>query len=224
MSGKLIVLEGTDGSGKSTQFARLCARMDAEGLQYHRLVFPRYENPSSMLVRMYLQGEFGSKPGDVNAYAASTFYAADRYAAWKQDWGEFYRAGGIILADRYTTSNAVHQGGKLVGEEQKAFFRWLEELEYEKLELPRPDLVLWLDMPTEKAIENLRRREEDTHTKGDIHEVDGEYLRQCRDAAGAAAEFYGWRRVACLDGAGAMRTIEEIHREIWDLAREALNG
>lgn len=224
MSGKLIVLEGTDGSGKSTQFARLCARMDAEGLQYHRLVFPRYENPSSMLVRMYLQGEFGSKPGDVNAYAASTFYAADRYAAWKQDWGEFYRAGGIILADRYTTSNAVHQGGKLVGEEQKAFFRWLAELEYEKLELPRPDLVLWLDMPTEKAIENLRRREEDTHTKGDIHEVDGEYLRQCRDAAGAAAEFYGWRRVACLDGAGAMRTIEEIHREIWNLAREALNG
>ena len=224
MKGKLIVLEGTDGSGKSTQFARLCARMDAEGLKYHRLVFPRYENPSSMLVRMYLQGEFGSRPGDVNAYAASTFYAVDRYAAWKQDWGEFYRSGGIILADRYTTSNAVHQGGKLAGEEQKAFFRWLEEFEYGKLELPKPDLVLWLDMPIEKAVENLRRRERDTHTKGDIHEVDEEYLRRCRDAAGEAAEFYGWRRVACLDAAGEMRTIEEIHEEIWNSARETLNG
>lgn len=224
MSGRLIVLEGTDGSGKSTQFARLCARMDGEGLKYHRLVFPRYENPSSMLVRMYLQGEFGSRPGDVNAYAASIFFAVDRYAAWKQDWGEFYRAGGIILADRYTTSNAVHQGGKLAGEEQKKFFAWLAELEYEKLELPRPDLVLWLDMPTEKAVENLRRRENETHTKGDIHEVDEEYLRRCRDCAGAAAEFYGWRRVACLDGTGAMRSIEDVHEEIWNEARKALNG
>ncbi len=125
--GKLIVLEGTDGSGKSTQFARLCQRMEAEGQPFHRLVFPRYQEPSSMLLRMYLQGEFGSHPSDVNAYAASTFYAVDRYAAWKQDWGKLYRSGGIILADRYTTSNAVHQGGKLAGEEQAAFFSWLAD-------------------------------------------------------------------------------------------------
>lgn len=223
MKGTLIVLEGTDGSGKSTQFARLCARMDAEGLRYRRLVFPRYQEPSSMLLRMYLEGEFGSHPSDVNAYAASTFYAVDRYAAWKQDWGEFYRGGGVVLADRYTTSNAVHQGGKLEGRAQTDFFAWLADFEYGKLELPQPDLVLWLDMPTEKAVENLRRRESETHTKGDIHEVDEGYLRQCRACAKNAAEFYGWRRVTCLNGAGAVRSIEEIHDEIWALARKALS-
>ena len=220
-AGKLIVLEGTDGSGKSTQFARLCARMDAEGLPYHRLVFPRYAEPSSMLLRMYLQGEFGSHPGDVNAYAASTFYAVDRYAAWKQDWGGCYRSGGGILADRYTTSNAVHQGGKLSGEAQQEFFAWLADFEYGKLELPEPDLVLWLDMPTEQAVKNLRRRENETHTKGDIHEVDEEYLRQCRACAKAAADYYGWRRVPCLED-GGMRSIEEIHAEIWSAAQAVL--
>ena len=221
--GKLIVLEGTDGSGKSTQFARLCQRMEAEGQPFHRLVFPRYQEPSSMLLRMYLQGEFGSHPSDVNAYAASTFYAVDRYAAWKQDWGKLYRSGGIILADRYTTANAVHQGGKLAGAEQAAFFSWLADFEYGKLELPEPDLVLWLDMPTEKAVENLRRRESETHTTGDIHEVDEDYLRQCRACAQAAAEHYGWRRVPCLDEGGAVRGIEDIHGELWDLARKALD-
>lgn len=223
MKGKLIVLEGTDGSGKSTQFARLCQRMEQESQPFHRLVFPRYQEPSSMLLRMYLQGEFGSHPGDVNAYAASTFYAVDRYAAWKQDWGDIYRAGGVILADRYTTSNAVHQGGKLTGEEQRKFFAWLADFEYGKLELPEPDLVLWLDMPTEKAVENLRRRENETHTQGDIHEVDEGYLRQCRACAGAAADYYGWRRVSCLDAAGGVRSVEDIHDEIWTLAQTALN-
>lgn len=223
MKGKLIVLEGTDGSGKSTQFARLCQRMEQESQPFHRLVFPRYQEPSSMLLRMYLQGEFGSHPGDVNAYAASTFYAVDRYAAWKQDWGDIYRAGGVILADRYTTSNAVHQGGKLTGEEQRKFFAWLADFEYGKLELPEPDLVLWLDMPTEKAVENLRRRENETHTQGDIHEVDEGYLRKCRACAGAAADYYGWRRVSCLDAAGGVRSVEDIHDEIWTLAQTALN-
>lgn len=223
MKGKLIVLEGTDGSGKSTQFVRLCQRMEQESQPFHRLVFPRYQEPSSMLLRMYLQGEFGSHPGDVNAYAASTFYAVDRYAAWKQDWGDIYRAGGVILADRYTTSNAVHQGGKLTGEEQRKFFAWLADFEYGKLELPEPDLVLWLDMPTEKAVENLRRRENETHTQGDIHEVDEGYLRQCRACAGAAADYYGWRRVSCLDAAGGVRSVEDIHDEIWTLAQTALN-
>ena len=223
MKGKLIVLEGTDGSGKSTQFARLCQRMEQESQPFHRLVFPRYQEPSSMLLRMYLQGEFGSHPSDVNAYAASTFYAVDRYAAWKQDWGDIYRAGGVILPARYTTSNAVHQGGKLTGEEQRKFFAWLADFEYGKLELPEPDLVLWLDMPTEKAVENLRRRENETHTQGDIHEVDEGYLRQCRACAGAAADYYGWRRVSCLDAAGGVRSVEDIHDEIWTLAQTALN-
>ena len=221
--GTLIVFEGTDGSGKSTQFKLLCDRLQTQGTPFQRLVFPQYQEPSSALLRMYLQGEFGSHPSDVNPYAASTFYAVDRYAAWKKVWGEGYQRGALTLADRYTTSNAVHQGGKLSEAEQPAFFDWLFDFEYRKLGLPQPDAVIYLDMPTEKAVENLRRRESETHTTGDIHEVDEDYLRQCRACAQAAAEHYGWRRVPCLDEGGAVRGIEDIHGELWDLARKALD-
>ena len=222
MPGKLIVFEGTDGSGKSTQFARLCQRMEEEGRPFRRLIFPQYDKPSSALLRMYLGGEFGSHPEDVNAYAASTFYAVDRYASWKQAWGEAYRRGGLILADRYTTSNAVHQASKVPEEERAGFFEWLADFEYNKLGLPRPDLVLYLDMPTEKAVENLRRRESATHTKGDIHEVDTAYLAQCRGTALQAAEHYGWRRLVCVDGAGNLRTVDDLHEEIWNILSEVL--
>lgn len=222
--GKLIVLEGTDGSGKSTQFKLLCGRLEKEGRAFHRLVYPRYDKPSSTLLKMYLQGEFGTHPGDVNAYAASTFYAVDRYASWKQDWQEPYERGGLFLADRYTTSNAVHQGGKLSEAERAEFFAWLGDFEYGRLGLPKPDLVIWLDIPTERAVENLRRRERDTHTQADIHEVDEDYLRLCRQSAQAAAQTFGWRRVACLDQAGAMRSMEDIHSEIWALAEPLIQG
>jgi dTMP kinase len=217
MTGRLIVLEGTDGSGKSTQFARLCQRMEAEGRPFQRLIFPQYDKPSSALLRMYLGGEFGSHPEDVNAYAASTFYAVDRYASMKQVWGEEYRRGALILCDRYTTSNAVHQASKLPPEERPVFFQWLADFEYDKLGLPRPDRVLYLDMPTERAVENLRRREQATHTQGDIHEVDAHYLAQCRQTALQAAEYYGWTRLACVNQAGDLRTVDELHEEIWSL-------
>lgn len=217
MAGKLIVFEGTDGSGKSTQFARLCQHLEQEGKAFQRLVFPQYDKPSSALLRMYLNGEFGSHPEDVNPYAASTFYAVDRYASWKQVWGAYYQQGGLVLSDRYTTSNAVHQASKAPEQERGAFFEWLADFEYNKLGLPRPDLVIYLDMPTEKAVENLRRRESATHTKGDIHEVDTAYLALCHETAQQAADHYGWRRVACTDGAGNLRTVEDLHREIWDL-------
>lgn len=222
--GKLIVFEGTDGSGKSTQFKLLCQRLEREGKGFYRLVYPRYDKPSSALLKMYLQGEFGTHPGDVNAYAASTFYAVDRYASWKQDWQRPYDQGGLFLADRYTTSNAVHQGGKLSETERAEFFTWLGDFEYGRLGLPKPDLVIWLDIPTEKAVENLRRRERDTHTQGDIHEVDEDYLRLCRQSAQAAAQVFGWRRVACLDQTGAMRSMEDIHSEIWALAEPFIQG
>ena len=220
MNGKLIVFEGTDGSGKSTQFARLCSRLEQEGTTFQRLVFPQYEKLSSALIRMYLNGEFGSRPGDVNPYAASAFYAVDRYASWKQTWGEYYRQGGLVLSDRYTTSNAVHQASKLPERERAAFFAWLSDFEYEKLGLPRPDVVFYLDMPVQKALENLRRRDAQAHTKGDIHETDAAYLALCHETAGQAAEFYGWRRVACVDGAGELRTVEELHEEIWNQIKE----
>lgn len=222
MSGKLIVLEGTDGSGKSTQFSLLCDHMAAAEKPFHRIVFPQYQEPSSALVRMYLGGEFGDKASDVNPYAASTFYAVDRYASFQKVWGKDYDAGGLILSDRYTTSNAVHQTGKLPEGEWEDFLRWLFDFEYHKLGLPEPDLVLYLDMPTQRAVENLRRREGETHTTGDIHEVDTDYLAQCRRVAQTAAELCGWEKIACVDETGAIRTPEDIHREIWDNIRSKL--
>ncbi len=183
MAGKLIVFEGTDGSGKSTQFQRLCSRLEEEGTEFRRLVFPQYDKPSSALLRMYLKGEFGTRPSDVNPYAASTFYAVDRYASWKQVWGEYHRGGGLVLADRYTTSNAVHQACKLPEEEWDGFFQWLSDFEFVKLGLPVPNLVFYLDMPTERAVALLRSREAATHTSADIHEVDTAYLALCRRTA-----------------------------------------
>lgn len=217
MKGTLIVFEGTDGSGKSTQFKLLCDRLSALGKPFQRLVFPQYSEPSSALIRMYLGGEFGSHPTDVNPYAASTFYAVDRYASWKKVWEPAYRAGGLILADRYTTSNAVHQGGKLPPEEQGAFFDWLQDLEYNKLGLPQPDVVIYLDMPTEQSVQLLRAREAATHTKGDIHEVDTDYLALCHQTALRAADHYGWRRVSCVDEQGQVRPIPQIESEIWEI-------
>ncbi len=217
MPGKLIVFEGTDGSGKSTQFALLCRALEEGGTPFQKLVFPQYSEPSSALIRMYLGGEFGSSPSDVNAYAASAFYAVDRYASYKKVWGEYYRKGGLVLSDRYTTSNAVHQASKVPPGEREEFFRWLTDFENRRLGLPLPDQVIWLDMPIDRAVANLRGREEATHTAGDIHEVDTAYLETCRAAAEQAAAFYGWTRVSCVDGQGRLRLPEEIHREILTL-------
>lgn len=216
MAGKLIVFEGTDGSGKSTQFKALCQRLSDSGTQFERLVFPQYKEPSSALIRMYLAGEFGSNPGDVNPYAASAFYAVDRYASMKKVWGEPYEKGGLILADRYTTSNAVHQSCKLPEHERADFCRWLDEFEHDKLELPRPDLVLYLDMPTEMATKLLRSREQATNTHADIHEVDAGYLSACRTAALQAAQVLGWTVIPCVEN-GVLRSIEDIHQQIWNL-------
>ena len=219
--GRLIVFEGTDGSGKSTQFKALCDRLANMGTTYEKLVFPQYKEPSSALIRMYLAGEFGSHPGDVNPYAASAFYAVDRYASMKKVWGDYYRDGGLILADRYTTSNAVHQSAKLPEGEREDFCRWLDEFEHDRLELPRADLVLYLDMPTEMAVKLLRSREQATNTTADIHEVDDTYLATCRTAALQAAKVLGWTVIPCAEN-GRLRSIEEIHKQIWSLVAPLL--
>ena len=212
--GKLIVIEGTDGSGKSTQFKLLTSRLEAENHRFQKLVFPQYAEPSSALIRMYLGGEFGTKPSDVNAYAASTFYAVDRYASYKKVWSDWYEQGGLIVSDRYTTSNAVHQASKEPQEKQAAFLTWLYDLEYDKLGLPKPDLVIYLDVPTDFTEAMMRRREADTNTHADIHEQDMDYLATCRRTGKAAAEFYGWTVIQCVKD-GAMRSIEDIHEEIY---------
>ena len=210
--GKLIVIEGTDGSGKSTQFRKLTERLAQEGKSFQKLVFPQYSEPSSALIRMYLGGEFGSKPTDVNAYAASAFYAVDRYASYKKVWGEYYENGGLILSDRYTTSNAVHQASKEAPEDRQKFLKWLYEFEYDLLGLPCPDVTIYLDVPTAFTEKLLRSREEATNTQADIHEQDMAYLATCREMGRAAAEFYGWTIINCVKD-GAMRSIEDIHED-----------
>ena len=212
--GKLIVIEGTDGSGKSTQFKLLTERVAAEGHPFQKLVFPQYAEESSALIRMYLGGEFGSDPADVNAYAASAFYAVDRYASYKKVWGQWYEEGGLVLSDRYTTSNAVHQASKEPRETRSEFLRWLYEFEYEKLGLPSPDLTIYLDVPTDFTAQMMRAREAATNTSADIHEQDLSYLATCRETGRAAAAFYGWTVIDCVRD-GRMRTIEDIHEEIY---------
>lgn len=221
--GKLIVIEGTDGSGKSTQFRLLSERLEKEHVAFKHIVFPRYDQDSSALIRMYLGGDFGNKPSDVNAYAASTFYAVDRFASYKMDWGEWYEHGGIVLSDRYTTSNAVHQTAKEPPEKQGEYLKWLYELEYDKLGLPRPDLTIYLDVPTDFTEKLLRHREQDTNTKADIHEQDSAYLAACRQSGRTAARFYDWTVIQCVRDR-QMRTIEDIHNEIYAYVKHCLEG
>ena len=212
--GKLIVIEGTDGSGKSTQFHLLSERLERDGVVFKHIVFPRYDQESSALIRMYLGGDFGTKPLDVNAYAASSFYAVDRYASYKMDWGKWYEDGGVVLSDRYTTSNAVHQASKEPKDLQADFLKWLYDFEYDKLGLPRPDLTLYLDVPTDFTERLMRHREHETNTKADIHEKDTSYLATCRNTGRMAAEYYGWTVIQCVKD-DAMRSIEDIHEEIY---------
>ena len=219
--GKLIVIEGTDGSGKSTQFRMMSEHLENDKIAFKHLVFPRYAEESSALIRMYLGGQFGSKPSDVNAYAASSFYAVDRYASYKMDWGQWYEDGGLVLSDRYTTSNAVHQASKEPGERRDAFLHWLYDFEYSKLGLPKPDLVIYLDVPTDFTEKLLRHREQDTNTTADIHEQDMTYLATCRETGRAAAAYYGWTTIACVKD-GVMRSIEDIHQEIYQHVMKCL--
>lgn len=219
--GKLIVIEGTDGSGKSTQFRLLSEHLQQDAVEFKHLVFPRYKEESSALIRMYLGGAFGDKPTDVNAYAASAFYAVDRYASYKMDWGQWYEEGGLVLSDRYTTSNAVHQASKEQGQAQKDFLHWLYDFEYDKLGLPRPDLTIYLDVPTDYTEKLLRGREQATNTQADIHEKDMAYLATCRETGRAAAEFYGWTVIQCVKD-GAMRSMEDIHQEIYRAVNKCL--
>ena len=219
--GKLIVIEGTDGSGKSTQFRMLSEHLQKDAVEFKHIVFPRYSEDSSALIRMYLGGQFGDKPADVNAYTASAFFAVDRFASYKMDWGKWYEEGGVVLSDRYTTSNAVHQASKEPEEKQKDFLGWLYDFEYDKMGLPCPDLTIYLDVPTDFTEKLLRHREADTNTKADIHEKDMDYLATCRNTGRRAAEFYNWTVIQCVKD-GAMRSIEDIHEEIYNHVRKCL--
>jgi len=217
--GKLIVIEGTDGSGKATQTALLCERLASEGRAVRKLEFPRYDKDSSALVRLYLNGAFGADPDSVNAYAASTFFAVDRYASYREDWGAFYENGGLVVTDRYTTSNAVHQAAKLPDGERERYLDWLFDFEYRLLGIPAPDAVLYLDMPTAVTEQLMAAR----GNARDIHERDEAYLARCRRYALAAAERCGWHVIACARD-GEPRAREDIAAEVYETAIRAVEG
>lgn len=215
---RLIVIDGLDGSGKQTQAKRLCERLTAEGFSVRTLSFPDYQSDSSALVKMYLEGRLGSSPDDVNAYAASSFYAVDRVASYINDWRADCERCDYIIADRYTTSNIIHQMSKLPEGERDAYIDWLFDYEYCRLELPAPDLVMFLDVTPAVSQRLLRERYHGDESKKDIHEKAVDYLARCRESAVYACEKLNWRVVHCDDGS-QMRTIDDISEEIYDWIR-----
>ncbi|MBR0349776.1 MAG: deoxynucleoside kinase [Clostridia bacterium] len=219
MKGKLIVIEGLDGSGKSTQIELLKSKLSDK--QVRQIKLPDYDNPSSTLVKMYLHGEFGKNPEDVNAYAASAFYAVDRFANYKTKWKDFYDNGDIIISDRYTTSNAYHQSTKIPRENWAEYFKWLEDFEYNLIAIPKPDAVIYLDMPIEISQKMMSKRYSGDETKKDIHESNIEYLLKCREAALVAAEEMGWHVIKCNNG-DEPRSIDDIGNEIFGIVSEEL--
>lgn len=223
--GKLFVIDGTDGSGKQTQLTKLKERFDEENIEYRVVSFPNYDSPSSSLVKMYLGGEFGTDPKKISPYIASTFYAADRYATFKKGYEEYYNNGGIILADRYTTANMVHQAGKIEDdEERKKFLNWLWDFEFNLYGLPIPTEVFFLNMPTDYAVKLMENRENKiTHgSKKDIHERDKNHLQDAYNEACKLVKKYNWYEVKCVKDK-KIRSIEEIHEEIFNELKKHLD-
>lgn len=219
--GKLIAIDGVDASGKQTQTTLLLSRLQAEGRDVKMVSFPAYDKPSSTLVKMYLNGDFGDKPSDVNAYATSTLFAADRFATYRTDWGKDYRDGTIILADRYVSSNLIHQASKIDDlEEKQKFIAWLDSLEHEIYALPRPDVTIFLDMPPEHGAVLMRDRlnKSNGDEKKDIHESDLSYLQKSYDNAVFVAKECGWKHISCVNGS-EIRSVEEIHEDIYSIIK-----
>ncbi len=218
--GKLIVIEGLDGSGKATQSELLYQSLLEVGDPVRKISFPDYGQPSSTLVKMYLSGEIGSLE-EVNAYAASSFYAVDRYVSYQTQWKDDYLGGKLIIADRYTTSNAAHQMVKLPKEQWDGFLSWLEEYEYNLLGIPWPDGVIYLDMEPETSRRLIEGRYQGDESKKDIHEANFQYLLRCREAALYAAQRLGWRTVRCCDGISPL-PIEKIAESVRRMSAEIL--
>lgn len=226
MKGKLIIIEsGSDASGKATQTKKLFNRLEQDGYKVKKVEYPNYKSESSALVKMYLNGDFGKNAEDVDPYVASTFFAADRYASFKTEWEEFYNNGGIIIADRYTTSNMVHQASKMDGDERDKFINWLFDYEFNLYKIPEPDCVVFLNVPIEyskKLMEN-RKNKFTGEDKKDIHESDISYLSKSYENSLYIANKYNWNKINCIENEN-LRSIESIHEEIYNIVKENLNS
>ena len=211
--GVIITIDGVDSSGKGLQSQMLFEKLVSLDKKVTKVSFPDYESDSSAPVRMYLSGKLGKSVDSVNAYAASLFFAVDRYISYKQSWIENYNAGEIVICDRYVSSNAIHQSVKLPYESRDEFLAWIDEVEYDRMGLPRPDVVFFLDVPVDVAMKLMSGRYDGDETKKDIHEADIEYLKKCHNAAEYACDKFGWQRIECVKN-GVLRTPEDIHEEI----------
>lgn len=224
MSGKLIIIEsGSDASGKATQSELIYEKLKNEGVKVRKVQYPNYESESSTLVKMYLRGDFGKNADDVDAYIASTFFTADRYASYKTEWEDFYREGGVVIADRYTTSNMVHQASKMAVEDRDKYLDWLDDYEYGMFKMPRPDVVIFLNVPVEfsrKLMANRMNKFTGEKEK-DIHERDAEYLERTYRNSLYIADKYGWKIVECIKD-GELRSIDDINNEIYKIVHEVL--
>lgn len=224
--GKLIVIEGTDSSGKETQTRKLYENLKERGFNVKKITFPNYESPACAPVKMYLAGEFGENAMEVNPYPASTMYAIDRYASFKKEWEEFYNNDGIIITDRYTQSNMIHQGSKIENkDEKKKYMDWLIDLEFEKMKIPKPDMVLFINMPFEFAQELMKNRANKItgDKKKDIHEKNPEYMKKSYENACSMAAEQGWREIFCAEK-GKLRTIDEISEDILSAVMSEILG
>lgn len=223
--GKLIIIEAGDGSGKATQTEKLYARLSQDCLPVKKIEFPNYSSPSSALVKMYLNGSFGRDPNAVNPYVASTFYTVDRFASFKTEWEDFYHEGGIILADRYTTSNMVHQAAKIIEvPERLQYLDWLKTFEYQMFGLPEPDLVIFLDMPPEYSLKLIEQRSEESSIPKDIHEKSPDYLKKSYENALEIAILENWIRINCINEDQTLRSVDEIHQDVYRVVKSRLDG
>lgn len=226
MNGRLIIIEsGSDASGKATQTKKLYEKLLKDGYNVKKVEYPNYSSESSALVKMYLRGDFGDKPSDVDPYIASTFFAADRYASFKTQWEDFYNEGGIILADRYTTSNMVHQASKMDKEDRDKYLDWLFDFEFNMYKIPEPDCVIFLDVPvtfSKKLMEN-RKNKITGQSKKDIHESDIKYLEKSYNNSLDIVDKYNWNKIKCVEN-NNLRSIGSIHEEIYKLVTDTLKS
>lgn len=222
--GFLIAIDGVDASGKETHTKMICEKLSNDGYNVKSLSFPDYDSPSSELVKMYLSGKFGENPNDVNAYAASTFFAADRFASYRTKWINDYNEDTIIIADRYVSSNIIHQASKIEDVNEKdEFIKWVNDLEYNKYAIPTPDITIFLDMPTKFGMEFIKQRDNkiDGSQQKDIHESNVEYMRKSYKNAVYVAAKCGWHRIRCVKD-DHVRTFEEINKQIYDIVIKAI--